>query len=257
MTHDWTPLETELDRWQAQGRTLAVWWRDDDAVTRTPALDRLSRLAQALGLPVHLAVIPADADAALADRVANAANLIALVHGWAHRNHAPATRKKAEFGADRPLEAMLDEAAAALARLSDLFGGQLAPVFVPPWNRIDPNVIRGLPGLGFAALSTFTPRTSPEAAPGLVTINTHLDPIDWKGGRGLIPADRLIAQVAAQLADRRTGRADNGEPYGILTHHLVHDDAIWTFTEDLLRRLLAGPGRAWAGFAPKTERTEG
>ena len=53
-------------------------------------------------------------------------------------------------------------------------------------------------------------------------------------------------QVARQLADRRTGLADNGEPYGLLTHHLVHDAAIWDFTEKLLDHLRAGPVRLWS-----------
>ena len=83
------------------------------------------------------------------------------------------------------------------------------------------------------------------AAPNLTRINTQLDPIAWHDGKSLInPAD-LIAQVARQLADRRTGTADNDEPYGILTHHLVHDDAIWDFTEQLISRLLRGPATSW------------
>ena len=76
-------------------------------------------------------------------------------------------------------------------------------------------------------------------------INTNLDPIDWNGSRSLAPAERLIAQVAEQLKDRRKGRADMREPYGILTHHLVHDAAIWDFTEALISRLLAGPAVPW------------
>ena len=39
--------------------------------------------------------------------------------------------------------------------------------------------------------------------------------------------------------------ADNHEPYGILTHHLVHDAAIWHFTETLISRLMQGPGQVW------------
>ena len=62
MTPDWTPLETELARWSAQGRTLPLWWRDDDAVAETPALRKLTELSERLGLPVHLAVIPAAAE---------------------------------------------------------------------------------------------------------------------------------------------------------------------------------------------------
>jgi hypothetical protein len=202
------------------------------------------------GLPVHLAVIPAHATAALARTVRTDPWLVPVVHGWAHDNHAPEGAKKAEFGAHRPLPAMLAEAQQGLDRLRDLFGDRLQPMFVPPWNRITPELVQSLPALGYLALSTFTPRRAALAAPGMAQINTHLDPVAWKTHRGLADPDRLIAQLAAQLADRREGRADNDEPYGLLTHHLVHDDAVWQFAGALLTRLVAGPVRPWTLPAP-------
>jgi hypothetical protein len=54
-----------------------------------------------------------------------------------------------------------------------------------------------------------------------------------------------VAQTVRLLADRRTGAADNGEPLGILTHHLVHDEAIWSFCAQLAERFCAGPARPW------------
>jgi hypothetical protein len=246
MNPDWQQLDQELDRWHEAGLTLPLWWRDDDAVAPSPALDRLASLAQRLDFPVHLAVIPKDATKALADQVHTNPYLIPVVHGWAHFSHASPDDKKAEFGAHRSLAEMRAEAMQGLACLSDLFGPRLMPVFVPPWNRIAPQLVTELAGLGYLALSTFTPRLARLAAPGLVQVNTHLDPIAWKTGRGLVNPDTLINQIVRQLADRRTGQADNDEPYGILTHHLVHDDAIWGFTETLLTRLIAGPARRWA-----------
>lgn len=253
MTPDWTPLDTELARWREAGLTLPFWWRDDDAVAPGPALDRLVALASRFGVPVHLAVIPAGATPALADTVAATPALIPLVHGWAHANHAPEGEKKAEFGVHRPLTMRRDEAAQSMQTLSRLFGAALAPVFVPPWNRIAPDFAPTLKTLGYSTLSAFGPRKSPEAAPGLVIANTHLDPIDWHGSRSLAEPARLIAQIARDLTDRREGRADNAEPYGLLTHHLVHDAAIWSFTEDLLGRLIAGPATIWT--APRVQET--
>ena len=252
MTPDWTPLETELARWSAQGRTLPLWWRDDDAVAETPALRKLTELSERLGLPVHLAVIPAAAEESLAEAVSRTPTLVPLVHGWSHRNHAPEGEKKAEFGAHRPLEARVQDAARGLARLRALFGARLRPVFVPPWNRIAPDMAAALPALGYIALSGFTPRRAPLAAPGLAQVNCHLDPIDWRGSRSLRDPDLLISGMATQLADRREGRADAAEPFGMLTHHLAHDAAIWAFTEALLSRLMAGPVQAWtAPHLPK------
>lgn len=253
MTPDWQPLLNELDRWRAEGLSLPLWWRDDDAVTVTPHLERLTALSETLGLPVHLAVIPRDADATLAAYVADNPHLVPVVHGWAHRNHAPTGEKSSEFRLHRPIAAIVDEARSGLSRLQGLFGARLRPMFVPPWNRIAPEVAAHLPRLGFRMLSTATPRAAAEAAPGLQQINTHLDPINWRGTRGLANPARLIDQTADLLRDRREGRADNTEPFGILTHHLVHDEDIWTFTHDLLRRLLDGPTTVWT--APTTPRS--
>ncbi len=245
MRPDWRPLQSELRRWQDAGLTLPLWWRDDDAVAVTPQIEKLSAMSDELGLPVHLAVIPRDAQTALAEYVSDQSVLIPVVHGWAHQNHAPADEKKAEFRLHRPLEAVVADAEAGLSRLRELFGAHLRPMFVPPWNRIDSKVAMQLHGLGYRVLSTATPRKILLAAPGLAQVNTHLDPIDWRGTRGLIDPDRLIAQTVELLHDRRTGRADNAEAFGVLTHHLVHDQDIWTFTQDLLHRLLDGPGTPW------------
>lgn len=235
MQVDWTPLTTELRQWRAAGLDLPLWWRDDDALANTAVLERLERLAQKLELPVHLAVIPKHAKAELSEPC-SAPWLIPMVHGWAHENHAPDGAKKAEFGHQRPT--MDTEAKEGLTRLEALFGNDLCKVFVPPWNRVDPDFATRLPAMGYAALSTYTPRQNRLAAPGLVQINTHLDPIFWRQGGGLVPKDRLIEQLVTLLKDRREGHADRAEPLGYLTHHLVHDEAIWHFSETCLSLLL-------------------
>lgn len=245
MKPDWNELDTELSHWRAARMTLPLWWRDDDATSHSTELERLAKASARLELPVHLAVIPQGATADLARYVSAHPQLLPVVHGWAHQNHAPAGEKKAEFGAHRPLDDLLDDAERGLAALEDLFGSSLRPMFVPPWNRITPQMLTWLAGAGYSAISTFTPRKQAKPAPGLLRVNTHLDPIDWKGGRGLLPPQQLIAQVTRQLRDRRLGEADNNEPYGLLTHHLVQDRATWDFTIALAERLLAGPAEAW------------
>ncbi|WP_371225145.1 polysaccharide deacetylase family protein [Roseovarius sp. 2305UL8-3] len=242
---DWTPLATELQQWQAEGLKLPFWWRDDDAVSDTPALRDLARMAQEAGLPVHLAVIPAHADATLAARVTNTPTLIPVVHGWSHDNHAPASQKKAEFGAHRPLDVLESEARNGLNRLQTLFGADVKPLFVPPWNRIAPDLVPRLPDCGFHTLSTFTPRAKAHPAPGLTQINTHIDPINWRGGGGLVEESALIAHTTKLLQDRRAGRADASEPLGLLTHHLVHDASIWSFCARLVAVLMDGPATPW------------
>lgn len=242
----WHPLDAEIARWTDAGLSLPFWWRDDDAVEPTSALDRLETLAQSFDLPLHLAVIPAGAKDTLAGYVGGRPHIVPLVHGWAHRNHAQANEKKCEFPASRLTAELSSDAAQGLARLQDLFGHRLAPVFVPPWNRIAPDLIQHLPGLGFAALSQYGPRLAPMPAPVLVQVNTHIDPIAWKTSRSLVPLETLIPLITANLKDRREGVTDAAEPLGLLTHHLVHDNAIWDFCETLLTRLapIAAPWRA-------------
>ncbi|WP_417838713.1 polysaccharide deacetylase family protein [Tritonibacter scottomollicae] len=245
MTHGWNALDAELEHWTAQDLRLPLWWRDDDAIAPSDALVRLEALATQLDLPVHLAVIPEGAVADLVTSVQQSSHLVPVVHGWAHQNHAGAAKKKCEFPSTRPVDQALADAEDGMERLKQLFGTSLQPMFVPPWNRISPAMLPWLAGLGFAALSTYGTRKRVQAAPGLMQINTHVDPIDWKGSRGLAAEDEILARLVAHLEARRAGTQDRAEPLGLLTHHLVHDDQVWEFCETLLTRLLAGPAHPW------------
>jgi hypothetical protein len=86
-----------------------------------------------------------------------------------------------------------------------------------------------LAGSGYAGISAFGRRKAVHPGPGLVQVNTHLDPIDWHGTRVLIDPGRLIAMTAEAIA--------LDEPIGLLTHHLVHDEAVWRFCQAFLERL--------------------
>ena len=237
MTVDWSPLKSELAIWRSEGRALPLWWRDDDAIADTPALRKLLQMGEDMSLPVHLAVIPEPATNELVQACAGTSFAIPIVHGWAHRNNAPADAKKAEFGHPRSDAAAQTDM--ALTRLKELFGAQLLEMFVPPWNRIDASVVNGLHTQGYHALSTFTPRATRQVA-GLVQINTHIDPIHWRGGGALVTAEALIDAIVRLLQDRRAGATDGAEPLGFLSHHLVHDAAIWGFTQNCLGVLLDG-----------------
>jgi predicted glycosyltransferase len=232
----WQPVETALDRLAAAGTPLAVWWRDDDAVVHTPQLDRLLTLARRFDVPLALAVIPGSLRDSLVRRLADEPLASVLVHGLAHANHAPPGEKKAEFGPHRSLERLATDAAQGLASIRTAFAGRAVPVFVPPWNRIAPDLPALLPRLGFAGLSTFGERRT--RIPGLAHVNTHIDPIDWRHGRGLRPQDTLVAEIA-QIIEACARDANRAGPIGFLTHHLAQDEATWAFCADLLGRLAA------------------
>jgi hypothetical protein len=226
VTAHWQRLRDELARRQDEGSTIRLWLRDDDAVAPTEALERLLGLTGAFMIPVAIASIPARSGEALANRLAGAAHASPLVHGWTHENHAFPGQKKQELGGNRTLAKALEDLSAAQRRMAQLFGHRFVPVLVPPWNRISPEIVPHLPGLGFTALSCFG---SVRLKAPLPVINTHVDLIDWRGTRGCRDHAALVGDLLGQLD--RIERS--GEPVGILTHHLVHDEAAWTFLEYL------------------------
>lgn len=242
---NWQPLQNEFQQWRDIDMILPIWWRDDDAIAPTPALDMLNNIANDINIPVHLAVIPKLATPALADHIHAMFKVIPVVHGWAHQNHEPQGIKKAEFGTTRPVEICAEDAKAGLDLLKSMFGTRLKPMFVPPWNRINPEIYPHLAMIGYTSLSTYSPRKFSQAAIGLTQINTHLDPIAWHDGRGLVAPDILISETVKQMQDRRLGQADNTEPFGFLTHHLVHDQDIWEFIREFLTVMQSGPTKVY------------
>jgi hypothetical protein len=251
----WAALAGELDRWQAAGRVVTVWWRDDDAGRAHPAFGRLLALSTQVTVPLAVAVVPAWLeDAVAADLDAAPARLAVLQHGVAHRNHeppgAPGTRgKPAECGPARSPAVALAELAEAGARLRRRLGERCLPVLVPPWNRIDPHVTAGLAAHGYRGLSTFGTRTGAGSPRGLQQVNCHVDPIVWREGKRFAGVDVPLEGLRRHLADRRLRRGDPGEPIGLLSHHRDLSDAGWAWLEALLGRLRAHPAVAFPPVA--------
>lgn len=237
------PLLEELGRWQEAGLVADLWLRDDDAADRTGPLDRLLACLDAAGVPAVLAVVPMPATDALASRLRDFPALAVWQHGISHADNALPGRKSQELIGD-PV-ALVPALSSAGERLQGLFGAQAQPVLVPPWNRIEPALVPNLPQAGFAGLSTFKPRSAPEAAAGLWQVNTHIDIIDWRAGRRFREEPLIYAEIAAHLAKRRTGMADRSEPTGILTHHLVMEDSAWAFLSDLFALTNSHPAVRW------------
>ncbi|CAN5242895.1 polysaccharide deacetylase family protein [soil metagenome] len=222
----WDPLHRELDQWAEQSRVARLWLRDDDAVSPSPALARLASVTEDIGAVI--AVIPAPADDRLAAFVTRQTRWRVAVHGWSHANHAPPDGKKQELGAHRPAAETLAELTRGFTKLSALLGDRLLPMLVPPWNRIDASLLPELRGCGFEAVSVFGPAQAQAPIP---MINTHVDLIDWHGGRGGRNPAVLVAEIVRELVRRRHA-AD--EPLGILSHHLVNDETAFGFIGELL-----------------------
>jgi hypothetical protein len=239
---DWPDLTQELDAWATAGAVATLWWRDDDAVEPTPALEHLLDLSARHGLPLTLAVIPGRASLALAARIAVAGETIVPVqHGFAHRNHARPPARKTELGADRPAVVVCEELACGQARMAALFGARARPFLVPPWNRIDGGLIPSLAGLGYRALSTYDTCAAVLAAPGLAQVNCHLDIMRWSAPRGFAGDGVTLRRLLHHLRGRRGGTMEAREPIGLLTHHAAHDAESWVFLDRLLSVLRAHP----------------
>ena len=232
MNDGWAALAREVDAWRAAGREATLWWRDDDAAEPSPALSRL--LALRPGCPFGLAVIPAAAKASLAAELTGSVDV--LVHGFAHANHAGPGARKSEFPAGRVAP---DELRAGRERLEDLLGERVLPVFVPPWNRMGDDAAAALPAAGYRMLSGYRGRP---AGP-LPRLDTHVDLIDWRGGRRFAGAGTVLGALVDALAARRG--AGDPSPAGVLSHHLVHDAATWRFLEDLLAWGADATGVRW------------
>ena len=239
---DWSPLRRALAQCRREDIAVPIWWRDDDAIAMTPGLAQLMDMSVRTGVPVHLAIIPADVDPDL-PREIDTGHVLPVVHGWAHADHSGPGVKKNEFLTARPGAAQ--DAQAGLDKMLSLFGNDLRRMFVPPWNRISADITGVLAKQGYRMLSTYRPRPSPTVA-GLTIVNTHVDPIWWGGTRDLVNPDALIAGAAAHLTDRTEGRADHTEPFGVLTHHLVHTPAIWSFAEAFLSEMQSGGATPWS-----------
>ena len=226
-----------LDGAPARSHKIPFWWRDDDATTVTPELERLLALQSRHELPLALAVIPKPADGDLAARLADELRIAVLQHGWQHRNHSPPDEKKMELGGHRPLPLVLEELSEGFERLGVLLPRQFMPVLVPPWNRIAESVLDARHEVGLRGFSAIGPAPRSEAH----WVNTHLDIIDWQT-RGPRSRADLYAQLCREVEQRLTGDL---EPLGVLTHHLAHQQPSWDFLDELFAFTARHGAVAW------------
>lgn len=241
----WRAFADELARWRDGGRVVEFWWRDDDAARPDPALARLCALSSRAAVPLALAIVPLGADPALLEMMGE--TVTAIQHGTDHRNRAGAGEKKTEFPAAESPQAARARLAAAREALAAWARARFVPVLAPPWNRLPETLIPHIAPAGFCGLSRFGARAAADPAPGVRQVNTHVDLVAWRGGRGFVGEDAALGAAIAHLAAKREGGADPDEPTGWLSHHAVHDEAAWAFLERLFETSRAMPGLRWLG----------
>src|SRR5579863_305273 len=240
---EWPDLVDELDRWERAGRVASLWWRDDDAVTDTPQLGELLRLAEEA--PIALAVIPALARPELAAAVHGRPLVTVLQHGWQHANRAE-HGKKSEYPRERSASVVAAEIGAGWARLKALFGRRALAVLVPPWNRFAGEFLPLLSGNGIAGISTMVSPRGSASPSGVVAIDVHVDLVAWRGDRGFIGAGVALGGLVDHLRAQRLNAPDSAGAIGILTHHLIMDDPTAAFLDRLILLTRGHAAARWA-----------
>jgi len=243
----WRALDDELNAWAADGRRASLWWRDDDAAEDAPALQRLLALASDAAPSLVLAVIPATLNDDATHRIGTGVgkHWWVVQHGYAHANHARDNEKKIELGGGHSAALCETQLESGRAILSQRFANHFLPALVPPWNRIAPGLIPRLAALGYAALSTYGARDAAQPVSSLKQINCHVDILNWRAGATFLGENEALKLACEHLKARREGKADCGEPTGLLSHHLQQDEAAWRFLPEFFARTMDHPGAHW------------
>jgi predicted deacetylase len=214
----------------------SIFFRNDDVDEDEEALRRLLRLFLGRNTPVNLGVIPGRLTSAcadlLAESVVKAPALLELnQHGWRHLNHEREGRK-CEFGASRTYAEQLADIAQGQARMTEAFGPNWFPVFIPPWNRCTEETLRAMDHLGFRALSA-KQESSSVTGYRFEEISITLDLYRWNGGARMKSPGEFVDELIAQLSRQRR--------IGVMLHHKVMDDQSFFFLGSLLDTLAAHP----------------
>jgi hypothetical protein len=226
-----------------QAAPLRIFFRNDDVDEDEPPLRRLLGLFLERNTPINLGVIPGRLTAACVELLAQSAGespeLLELnQHGWRHLNHEREGRK-CEFGASRTYAEQLADIAQGQARMTEAFGPNWSPVFIPPWNRCTEETRRAIDQLGFRALSA-KQESSVVTGYKFEEISITLDIFRWNGGARLKPPEEIVDEMITQLSRRQT--------IGVALHHKVMDDQAFFFLGFLLDTLAAHPAIGFHTF---------
>jgi peptidoglycan/xylan/chitin deacetylase (PgdA/CDA1 family) len=228
------PLRAVLERAPAPA---TLFLRDDDAGWHDERLFALLDLVAERGLPIDLAVIPAELRPQLASRLldrmeSSAAPVGVHQHGLAHMNHERIGRK-CEFGPARNPGAQRRDIATGRRLLVELLGPHVDPIFTPPWNRCTRDTGDCLASLGYLALSREA-RADRLEVRGLQELPVT---VDWFAHR---KGERISLD---ELGERLARAVEREGPVGIMFHHAEMGKAERSRASELLD-LLAGHDNA-------------
>lgn len=240
---DWQMLADEIQLWSSP---VQFWWRDDDAVANTGALQRLLMLADQFTIPVHLAVIPHSLQASLSviNKAQHRRNCYVLQHGYDHQSYALEGQRKIELGGSQDVPELLQKLTLGQQLLQSRFGEQYLNILVPPWNRIADDVACALPDVGYVQLSVLGSKKQSETD---FNLNVHIDIIDWKQ-RCFAGEEVILTKLVSYLRDTRlAGLSADIKPCGLMTHHLDHDLNCWLFISNFFEFCQQQDNIEWLG----------
>ncbi len=232
-TNLFAAIKKELSLWQQNGQQCHFWWRDDDATQDTPALQKLIDLHQQTKIPVALSVIPKFAHVTLLQQIKNLPQISILQHGWQHRNYELPEQPFSEFGSSRDSEIIRQELRTGRNLLKAMFAKQFVTGFVAPWNNL---AAKHWPEFDQYDLVSFHDGAANQMPSKFKQLNVHIDILRWRKYPKFRGTTRTIKAILKQLKQRRTDQQFD-KPIGIMSHHLVMDNASWQFLTKLLNFL--------------------
>jgi hypothetical protein len=197
---------------------MSVFWiRDDDLTNINSEIKQLLDFCGIFQIEIALAIIPKKMDSDLFFLCKDYPFVKIWQHGLEHSNRACKAQKKSEFPVFDPHQ--YKDILLQKKRMEDCFGDFFQPVFVPPWNRLDPswsdpilNHFSHISGFGASDKDQFH--------------HTNLDIIDWKI-RHIKPLEILMKEFSNL---QKKGESS----IGILTHHWMHKEEGWKILSDFL-----------------------
>ncbi len=231
MINVWDTLEHTLAKF---AEPVQFWWRDDDAVEESTALNHLIDLQQRYNIALHLAVIPHHLKSTLLDSLSPHDDIWVLQHGFSHQSYAAPQQRKIELGGECDPEQLRKQLAQGKHILEHAFPKQFLPIMVPPWNRVDDWVHPLLQSIGYSAWSGLA-----SLSPSLNTKNivdqldnypVHIDIMNWKT-RQFAGVEIVVNNIIQHLEKQRLSTTSENKAIGLMTHHLVHDTSCQQFLD--------------------------
>ena len=246
MNH-WKNLENELKAWMDEGKKVKLWWRDDDAADLTDSFKKLLDLITRGSPPIVIAAIPSQISSKTVTAINTMPNknIFVAQHGYSHSDNSSLGQKKIELGGEYSLECIKLQLKIGRAILEKRFPKRFVPVLVPPWNRIDPEIIPHLSHLNYLAISAFGTEDPYVVEIGLKELNCHIDIINWRNRRRFLGQDNILSIVCQLLRKYRSQKKVHDLPIGLLSHHIRHDKYAWSFLEKFFDFTYGHPAVDW------------